>query len=499
MEKIYRNFAIAIQLLVLLFAMVSITSAASQPPEPPLVVKGEVELNEEPAPAGTQIKATLDGELIASSPVEKPGEYELHLLKKDNYKGLIITVAGIEYHPDSETIEKLNNADSTKATYIDISVEQPPIIIKGNVDVDGEPAPIGTEIIANLSGELIGNSTVENEDEYELHLLNKDDYEGITITVNDSVAPLDSEDIEKLNNSSPGATTYINLSAISGEPSAVRNLPNEVVVNEEFEVTIQTTGIKNGTVTETIPEGFKYNGSTLPSTEAVQNGNNVTFDFEDPCSFKYTLKAPMINSDTSETCKFNGTLNGDTEECPIVGDNELDVLRPEGMVLYSGSMNLVSVPYALSNSSVDHLFKDVEITGVSHWNASAGIWDDPSEVSKLKPLRAYQVVVPDDQGIQVIPETKFEPTQNLTPPPSMPVEADKTYAVGYTGIEDTRSIADTLNPSIENKYGIVTGPYINGTPDYSTDNYDTEIKKYYGYWVPINEDGVLHGFGYSMK
>ena len=116
--KIIKSLTIA---LVLLLTMVSF-AAAEQPPEPPLIVKGEVEINDEPAPAGTQITAKLDGELIARSTVEKPGEYELHLLKMDDYTGITFTVDGTESQSSSEIAEKLNTANPTKATYLDLSV-----------------------------------------------------------------------------------------------------------------------------------------------------------------------------------------------------------------------------------------------------------------------------------------------------------------------------------------------------------------------------------------
>lgn len=99
-------------------------AAAEQPPEPPLIVKGEAEINDEPAPEGTQITAKLDGELIAESTVEKPGEYELHLLKKDDYTDITFTVDGTESQTNSEIAEKLNSANPTKATYLDLSVTQ---------------------------------------------------------------------------------------------------------------------------------------------------------------------------------------------------------------------------------------------------------------------------------------------------------------------------------------------------------------------------------------
>mgnify|MGYP006293418437 CR=1 FL=1 len=99
-------------------------AAAEQPPEPPLIVKGEVEINDEPASSGTQITAKLDGELIARSTVEKPGEYELHLLKMDDYTGITFTVDGTESQSSSEIAEKLNTANPTKATNLDMDVTE---------------------------------------------------------------------------------------------------------------------------------------------------------------------------------------------------------------------------------------------------------------------------------------------------------------------------------------------------------------------------------------
>ncbi|WP_292487004.1 hypothetical protein [Methanohalobium sp.] len=498
MKKICIKTAIAIQLIILL-SLVSFTVAAEQPPEPPLVVKGDVEINDEPAPEGTQITAKLDGELIAKSTVEKAGKYELHLLKKDDYTGIKFNVAGIEYNPDSDTITNLNDTDPTKAVYVNLSVEQPPVTVKGNVEINGNPAPVGTKILANLNDSLIGNSTVKTPGDYELQLLNKDNYEGIIFNVSGTTTQLNTKSFENLNNASPGSTININLSVISGEPSAERNLPDEVVIDEEFNATVNVTGVRNTSVTETVPDGFKYVGSTISEANVVQNENKITFELEKPTSFKYTLKAPMtIEPYTKDNCKFNGILNdGETKQYQVCGDAELDMIHPDGIVLYPGARNMVSVPYALNNSSVDHVFSDVDYTAVSYWNASAGMWEPASE---LEPLRAYQVVVSDDcEGVQVISESRLKPSDKLVPPASMTVEAGNTYALGYTGTQDKRTIAETLNPSIEGKYETVTGPYINGTPLYDTVNYDYKMSKCYGFWVNIKENGTLHGFGYSTN
>ncbi|ADI74414.1 hypothetical protein Metev_1567 [Methanohalobium evestigatum Z-7303] len=498
MRKICIKTVIAIQLIILL-SLVSFTATAEQPPEPPLIVKGDVEINDEPAPEGTQITAKLDGELIAKSTIEKEGEYELHFLKMDDYTGITFNVAGIEYNPDSDTITNLNDADPTKAVYVNLSVEQPPVTVKGNVEINGNPAPAGTNILAKLNNSLIGNSTVKTQGDYEIQLLNKDNYEGIIFNVSDITTQLNTKSLEKLNNASPGSTININLSVISGEPSAERNLPEEVIIDEEFNATVNVTGVRNSSITETVPDDFKYVGSTIPESNVILNGNKITFKLEKSTRFKYTLKAPMtVEPYTKDNCKFNGTLNdGDTKQCQICGDTELDVVHPDGIVLYPGARNMVSVPYALNNSSVDHVFSDVNYTAVSYWNASAEMWEPASE---LEPLRAYQVVVSDDcEGVQVISESRLKPSDKLAPPASMAVEAGNTYAVGYTGTQDRRTIADTLNPSIKNKYETVTGPYINGTPLYDTVNYDYKMSKCYGYWVTIKEDGTLHGFGYSTN
>uniref|UniRef100_UPI0025FEE627 hypothetical protein n=1 Tax=Methanohalobium sp. TaxID=2837493 RepID=UPI0025FEE627 len=286
---------------------------------------------------------------------------------------------------------------------------------------------------------------------------------------------------------------------ISDKPpvEATRDLPDKAYIGNEFTVTIDVSEeAQNGTVTEMIPEGFEC-VSTPAEAVDISDDCTVTFNLSETTSFEYTLRAPMDvrPCDGSQSYMFDGEVsNSDT--ATVDGDTELDVMHPDGMVLYPGMQNMVSVPYALDNSSVDHVFGDVNYTAVSYWNASAGMWQSASE---LEPLKAYQVIVPSDyEGTQIIKD-KFESSESLVAPASMSVEAGNTYAVGYTGTQDCRSIADTLNPSIENKYGIVTGPYINGAPVFSTTDYDMKMSQYYGYWVSVNEDGTLNGFGYSTE
>ncbi|WP_157197320.1 COG1361 family protein [Methanohalobium evestigatum] len=281
--------------------------------------------------------------------------------------------------------------------------------------------------------------------------------------------------------------------------SATRDLPDKADIGSDFTVSIDVSEeAQNGTVTEMIPEGFECVSTSLPAEAVDMSGDcNVTFNLSETSSFEYTLMAPMDvrPCDGSQTYMFDGTVsNSDT--ATVGGDMKLDVMHPDGMVLYPGMQNMVSVPYALDNSSVDYVFSDVNYTAVSHWNASAGMWE---KVSELEPLKAYRVLIPGDyEGTQII-EDKFEPSEELVSPASMSVEAGNWYAVGYTGTQDCRSIADTLNPSIEGKYGIIQGPYLNGTPVFSTTDYDMKMSQYYGYWVSVNEDGTLNGFGYSME
>lgn len=75
-KGVFVKFTIALQVFILLFAAAVIpASAASDAPQSPLVLSGNVELNGAPAPVGTEITAELNDKLIGKNTVTSEGVY----------------------------------------------------------------------------------------------------------------------------------------------------------------------------------------------------------------------------------------------------------------------------------------------------------------------------------------------------------------------------------------------------------------------------------------
>ncbi len=71
------RFSTALQIFVIVFAIVGIAAAEDAPQQPglPIVLSGDIYVNGEKAPVGTEIEVKLNGEALDSAVVETEGEF----------------------------------------------------------------------------------------------------------------------------------------------------------------------------------------------------------------------------------------------------------------------------------------------------------------------------------------------------------------------------------------------------------------------------------------
>jgi len=100
------GFSTALQIFVILFAIVGIATAEDpQQPEFPIVLSGDIYVNEEKAPVGTEIEVKLNGEALDSTVVEIEGKFG------DNFGNKILIPSepekynNVEFYINGEKIE----------------------------------------------------------------------------------------------------------------------------------------------------------------------------------------------------------------------------------------------------------------------------------------------------------------------------------------------------------------------------------------------------------
>ncbi len=106
------------------------------------------------------------------------------------------------------------------------SLPELPLILKGELNVNGEPVVAGSEIQAYYDGKLIAKSTVENEGEYVLNLnLATDDYENVgevEFYIDGNAADLEipeSEAAAIAKKDSPGSIVELDVQGSVSQPS----------------------------------------------------------------------------------------------------------------------------------------------------------------------------------------------------------------------------------------------------------------------------------------
>ena len=93
-----------------------------------------------------------------------------------------------------------------------------------------------------------------------------------------------------------------------------------------LEVTVEASGLGGfGQVTETLPAGFAYVGSSLDASGIRVDGNTVSFVLLGTSSFSYTVTAPAAEG----TYAFAGiVLDSDKAEATVGGATSVRVARP---------------------------------------------------------------------------------------------------------------------------------------------------------------------------
>ena len=110
-------------------------------------------------------------------------------------------------------------------------------------------------------------------------------------------------------------------------PGAPRSLPRTVAPSSQFVVTITARRYGDfGAVTENLPTGFAYVGSSLPAEDVSVDGQVVTFTLlSADLSFTYRVTAPAV---TGSYTFAGGSLRGDDRQDHAIADSTITVRVP---------------------------------------------------------------------------------------------------------------------------------------------------------------------------
>lgn len=148
-----------------------------------------------------------------------------------------------------------------------------PLILQGEMDVNGEPVSAGSEITAYYEGEIIARSTVEEEGEYSLNLnLASEDYANIEnvelyINGNEASFELPASQVETIESTSSGSILEVDInSSVSSDDET------------------DSGGNSDSTGEAKIVEKNTTESETGANSEASLTGEDSTADGEDPVS-----------------------------------------------------------------------------------------------------------------------------------------------------------------------------------------------------------------------
>ena len=310
---------------------------------------------------------------------------------------------------------------------------------------------------------------------------------------------------EENSESAVGGDTSITVESVL-VASAVRTLPASVERGEQFTVSMEVSDYgTTGSVVETIPESFTYVGSTLDTPYVIVVDNTVTFNLGGETNFEYTVTA----SNTEGTYAFSGMLTDESaNEVVVGGDTSIDVVLPDGIILLSG-WNFISVPYELSDPSVDNVLTGITDDAVlTCYNAETRSWET---VTTIEPMKGYWIYIPmDTQYTQVLLEEVLEPVVPVGPVSPSSIQLYEGWnTIGYTDSVATLSAELTL-AAIDDCYTSIWGPWNPETISYEyfghngqtgviesnhvgTDIF--EMSPYNGYWVYVTQDCLLNSIG----
>ncbi len=182
------------------------------------------------------------------------------------------------------------------------SLPELPLILKGDLDVNGEPVEAGSEIQAYYEGKLIAKSIVENEGEYVLNLnLATDDYENlgeVEFYIDGNAADLEipeSEVAAIANEDSPGSIVEMDVQGSVSQSSGSSGGSDDD--EEENKVVVKTADDVSESSVEG-PEESEYEGNVANGQDAGEAGEDIEAE----------AKASSESS-AAETTPIRGTLS----------------------------------------------------------------------------------------------------------------------------------------------------------------------------------------------
>ena len=152
-----------------------------------------------------------------------------------------------------------------------------PLVLQGTVVVDGEPAPVNTEITAKVNGDVVGTTEVDQEGVYgsqpgtKLYITcEPDDYEDIKFYVNGVESQLVNVDI--LNNADSGdVLESVNMVATSPSGDGTGDVDNSGGGSSGGSSYSTATTSDSGTDDESSSESTASTSTTLKSVAATES------------------------------------------------------------------------------------------------------------------------------------------------------------------------------------------------------------------------------------
>ena len=122
----------------------------------------------------------------------------------------------------------------------------------------------------------------------------------------------------------------------AADPSATRSMPSSVGLGDTFDVTLTASNYGTfGEINETLPAGFTYVTSSLPSYQVTEWSGGVTFTLFGDTSFTYTVTAPS----TEGSYTFAGILKDEDKNTHAVGGDDTTGVINKTMI------EIISAPY----------------------------------------------------------------------------------------------------------------------------------------------------------
>jgi len=190
------------------------------------------------------------------------------------------------------------------------------------------------------------------------------------------------------------AVVVVIMPATAAAVSVNRDLPDKAYPGEEIDVSLTQTDFHiTGYVTETLPEGFRYQGLSLSSggetRDYDETTNNLTIEFREETTITYVVKAgtaeQIKNAEFSGTWgtidrqgdKINGDVTGDTTL--TLGEEPTPTPTPGATVTVTPTPTATLPPTppagTLAHIALGANPADIPADGVSTSTLIASVWN----------------------------------------------------------------------------------------------------------------------------